>query len=148
MSFMIEMGNIWRNAYHAAQDNYGSFKMLMEAGARIDATDNRGQTLLHHFALSLDQMVRMIDGFGKSDVVLLSTRASALQCLELLVGLGADPRVEENEGKGPVDTLRGRRMAENRACLGSKLAVFFGFDVGDSTGVSQEAESQNAVPAG
>lgn len=146
--FMIEIGNIVRDAYHASQDNYSSFKMIIVARARIDVTDNRGQTLLDQFALSLDQMVKMVDGFGNSDAVLLSTQASALQCLELLIRLGADPRVEENEGKRPVDTLRGRCTAENRACLGSKLAIFFGFDRGDSTGVSQEAGSRNTVPAG
>lgn len=113
--------------------------MLVEAGVSIDATDIRGKTVLHHFSFSLDEIVKMIDGLGRWDAVLVSTRASALQCLELVVRLSADPGVEDNEGQKPVDVLRGRHTAEHRAFLGSELAALFRFDEEDSTGVSQEA---------
>ena len=141
MTFMIEMGYAIRGATHTTKNYYAPFKMLINAGARVDTTDNRGRTVLHHFASSLDQMVRMIDGYKKSEPARVSTRASALRCLELLVRLGADPGVVDNEGKRPVDLLRGRNTLETRACLGSELEAFFGFNEVDSARVSEEAGS-------
>lgn len=128
MTFVKNMRNVTRNAYHAAQDNYTSFKKLFEAGSEIEARDNFGQTLLHHFASSLDRMAMTapVREGDTQEPVVASTMESAVLCLNLLVSLGADSEAEDKEGKKPVD--RFLQPVNSKRCLGGDLAGFFGFD--------------------
>ena len=65
-----------------------SVKMLVEAGAYLNAVDNTGRTVLHHFATL---------GIGNAD--------SVTHILDFLIRQGADQNMRSKDGKTIADLL-------------------------------------------
>ena len=100
--------------------------MLIETGADIHARDNIGWILLHHLASTFRDMVRRASDAAKQRRFFIATEESMLLCLGLLVRIGTDPGVAEQEGKKPMDHFF-PVTSDCKECLRDELAAFFGF---------------------
>jgi len=85
-----------------AEKKTGLFKMLIDAGADVKATDKKGNTLLHYIVLPPDDTIQ-----GWSIDLDYETRGNhrlfSRQLIELLVENGVSLSDKNNEGETPLD---------------------------------------------
>lgn len=128
MRFAAEMGErLYR--HHKEQDNVASLTMLLDAGASLGAVDGQGRTVLHVLIQTCDKLLRVCPRREKKNPDISRTRESSLRCLELLARRGADPSIEDKDGKKPVSGFRDPVVAKR--WLGSELAAFLGLAQAD-----------------
>jgi ankyrin repeat protein len=77
--------------------NYRVCALLLERGAAVNATNERGQTALHQIARSI---------YNRSNLLEIDPYANVLGAATVLISHGADKRLKDADGKRPVDWLK------------------------------------------
>jgi ankyrin repeat protein len=133
-SLKDQQGNTALHALATKQiQNIHSVEALIEAGAALNEKDARGRTALHHMAKSgwidgcasilnaaprLSEVINVQDNDGKTPLLLASENEDLDALVCLLMAHGADPRITDNEGRGPAQWVQ---QNETRVLMLAKI---------------------------
>ena len=125
MKFADEMAVVYPNQYEG-QDDVASLTCLLEAGASLNATDNQGRTVLHYLAKMCDHVLRPFFQHEERNACTTKMRESVLPCLDILARGGADPDIQDKDGRRPASAFQDQ--ADAKSWLGSEMAAFLGIN--------------------
>lgn len=126
MRFAAEMEVIYPKNYEC-QDDVAALTCLLEAGASVHAVDNQGRNVLYYFAKTCDHLLRPFSSDDMRKNGIAKIRESVVPCLDILARWGADPNIQDKDGKKPMSAVRDQGLA--RRWLGSEMAAFLGIDL-------------------